>query len=321
MARDRRPPMGTLRLEAGAPATSSRTSRSTIARERCSASRGCSAACRPASAMCPPSSSSLAQRGRDRRVGAGTVEHVAGIDGRDRRLGRVGLGVDQQVAGVDRPDPVHEAVVRLAGQRPAPVGQAVDEHHPPQGMRAVEAMREEVRGPLEELLVIPRGRQRGVAHVRRDVEVRVGLPLRPAQASRARLREALAVARKAVEARVEVGPDILEGRRPAGRQRLEHHHAADVHVGALVELLELEERRVEGGELVRHPGNHASPVPVPQRPRGLLFSRRRNYGHDRTSLPGRTRLPGRARCHRGGGPEAVDRARSLAARARTRAGS
>ena len=65
------------------------------------------------------------------------------------------------------------------------------------------------------------------------------------------LGEPLGVARQVGQAGDHVPADLVERGSPAGL-RLQHHDAADVHVGALVDLLELEEGRVEGGELLAH---------------------------------------------------------------------
>jgi hypothetical protein len=67
-----------------------------------------------------------------------------------------------------------------------------------------------------------------------------------------RRREALAVAGKVAKPGNYVAADLLDRGSAAAGARLEHYHAADVHMGALVRLLELEEGRVKGGELIRH---------------------------------------------------------------------
>ena len=60
-----------------------------------------------------------------------------------------------------------------------------------------------------------------------------------------RFREALAVTRQLAEAARKVVVKLLARRRLPPGGRIEHHDSADVHVRALVRLLELEERRVE----------------------------------------------------------------------------
>jgi hypothetical protein len=91
-----------------------------------------------------------------------------------------------------------------------------------------------------------------VAHVSVDVETLVVLPRRPPQPAGARLRQLAPVARQTTEAHVEVLTHLLQRRhRPVG-PRVEHQRAADVHVRRLVRLLQLEEGRVEGAEVVGH---------------------------------------------------------------------
>ena len=267
----RRPPMGTLRL--GPVRRRARRGRAADHRPRAVAAPRAGAArragrprrMRPPARAAPAAQWGPALRGR------------AGRRSRDRRAATVGGARARCRSAGSRRRPTRP---RPRGSDascwPAPSARrpARREHHPPQRTRAVEAMRAVVARPTRGAPVVPRAGS--VAWRTCDAMSIPGRPPTPASPGlRARFREALAVARQRGGAR-RGGPGILEGRHPAATARLEHHHAADVHVGALVELLELEERRVEGGELVRHRGRSlASPVPLPQLPRGLLFSRRR----------------------------------------------
>ena len=88
-----------------------------------------------------------------------------------------------------------------------------------------------------------------------DVEALVVEPPGPAKPPGPGRGETLAEPRQAGEASVEVCPHALEARRALPGRRLEQHHCSDVHVRALIGLLELEEGRVECVEIV---GGHAS---------------------------------------------------------------
>jgi hypothetical protein len=151
----------------------------------------------------------------------------------------------RRVAGADAVD---EAVVGLGRERPAAVLEALEQHAAPQRARAVEAVRVEVSGPRQQLVLPTRRGQRGAGHVDGDVEVGVVLPLRAPEAAGRATREPLAVARKAVEALQQVGPQLIDGR----RRPVEDEDPADVHVRAAVAVLELEERRVERGQRLAH---------------------------------------------------------------------
>jgi len=89
------------------------------------------------------------------------------------------LAIQQHLQDVDRPHSVHEAVVGLLSQRPAPVLQAIDQDHLPQRSRPVEWMGEELGDPLPQLGVAARRRQRGAGDVIGDVEALVVNPMRP----------------------------------------------------------------------------------------------------------------------------------------------
>src|SRR3954447_10711859 len=85
-----------------------------------------------------------------------------------------------------------------------------------------------------------------------DVEVGLALPCRPTQSARARVRQALPVARQCPEALSEVGAERREVGRTLPGRRFEDEHAADVHVRGLVGLLELEEGRVQRAHVLGH---------------------------------------------------------------------
>ena len=115
------------------------------------------------------------------------------------------LGIQEQGGGLDRSDSVHQAVVGLADERPTSSGQPFEDDEIPERTAAVEPLREVVGRPIEQL-ASPR-RARASAERRTcaaDVEAGVGLPRRPAQAARPRLREPLAVARQHRQATLEV---------------------------------------------------------------------------------------------------------------------
>ena len=65
---------------------------------------------------------------------------VLGEHGDARTRSGVGLGVEQQVSDVHRADAVDQAVVGLPGQRPAAIGQPLEQHHLPERARPVEPM-------------------------------------------------------------------------------------------------------------------------------------------------------------------------------------
>ena len=134
-------------------------------------------------------------------------------------------------------------MVRLAHQREAVLADAVDEPDLPQRLRAVELLGEDAAGQPSQLVLAGRLRERRVAHVVADVEVRVVDPHRPRLRER-RERELLAVAGDLVQALLDQPEQLLVG----GRIALEHEYGADVHVGSV--LLEREERGVEAGEPV-----------------------------------------------------------------------
>ena len=166
------------------------------------------------------------------------------------RWGGRGRIVEDQVRDRHAADAVDEAVVDLRDEAPAAAGEAVEQRDLPQGPAAVEPVGVEVRQPVEQLGVAARSGQGRVAHVGGDVEVRVRLPVRPAQPARVRVREPLAEARHRLQAPVEQRAHVLDRRDAPARQRVEHHRPADVHVRALVGLLQLEERGIEWCELL-----------------------------------------------------------------------
>jgi hypothetical protein len=166
---------------------------------------------------------------------------------------RVAHLVEQQVRGIDGADAVDEAVVGLAvvglgHQGPAAVAEAVDEHHLPGRDRAVEAAREVVARPGQELVPAGRLAQARLPHVAGDVELLVLDPVLPGHGGGVASRQALAVARQRVEALVKVRAHLLESGRAAPGRGTEDENAADVHVRGMVGVLELEERAVEGAQ-------------------------------------------------------------------------
>ena len=111
---------------------------------------------------------------------------------------------------------------------------------------------EEARCPLRQLLITPGGGECRAGDVPVDVKRGIVLPLRPRQPARVRLRQALSVARQLSQPAGKVLAQLLARRRATVRPRIEDHDHADVHVRALVGLLELEERRVQGCQVLAH---------------------------------------------------------------------
>ena len=168
---------------------------------------------------------------------------------RERARAAARAGVEHHGRGVAGADAVDQAVVGLGGERPAPVLEPLEQHAAPQRARAVEAVRVEVAGPVEQLALAAGRRQRGARDVGRDVEVGVVLPPGPPQAARRAARQPLPVARQRGEPLLEIA--ARSSSRP-GRGPVEDEDAADVHVRAAVRLLELEEGRVERREQLSH---------------------------------------------------------------------
>ena len=133
--------------------------------------------------------------------------------------------------------------MRLGDHREATALDPLHEPDLPQRLRAVQALGEHAAGEVAQLLEAGRLGQRGMAHVVAGVEVRIVDPHR-ARLRERRERELLAVARDEVQARPELGHEVVV----AGRLALEEHAGADVHVGARV--LEREEGGVEAAEAI-----------------------------------------------------------------------
>ena len=192
-------PSGTLRLVCGAAASSSRRARSTRPRAPSSPTRAGSVA-RPASSCRTPS----------RGGGGGSGARQGGGDGaRVEHHGR-------RVAGADAVD---QAVVGLGGERPAPVLEPLEQHAAPQRPRAVEAVRVEVAGPVEQLALAAGRRQRGPRDVGRDVEVGVVLPPGPPEAARPSGSSAAAGSAAARRAAPRAARAARRGRARARRRR------------------------------------------------------------------------------------------------------
>ena len=78
-----------------------------------------------------------------------------------------------------------------------------------------------------------------------DRKARIGLPRGPGKPPGVRCAELLPVARQQVEAPFEVFAHLPDSRRPTAGQLGEQKRSADVHHGAVIGLLELQERSVE----------------------------------------------------------------------------
>ena len=126
--------------------------------------------------------------------------------------------------------------------------QALDQPQLPERLGAVELLGEDPRRQVAQLLLGARRRQRGLAHVVVEVEVRVVDPDRPALAEGDEA-QLLAEARHQVQARGDVVAELVVG----GRRALEDDRRGDVHVGA--GALHVEEGRIEPGQPV---GAHAA---------------------------------------------------------------
>ena len=113
--------------------------------------------------------------------------------------------------------------------------------------------------PTPQLLITPGGGECRAGDVPVNVERGIVLPLRPRQPTGVRLRQALPVARQLSQPGHEVLAELLARRRATVRPRIEDHDRADVHVRALVGLLELEERRIQGCQVLAH-GEEGEPT-------------------------------------------------------------
>ncbi len=222
--------------------------------------------------------------------GSGPGVHGSGPD-RSRRRGRV----EQHGRDVHSRDAVHEAVVGLVDHGEPVVLQALDQPQLPQRLGAVEALGEQPAGELAQLVVGAGARQRGVTHVVGEVEAWVVDPQGPSHLE-PRVRELLAVARYEVQARLDVGAQVLVGRRRA----LEGHHRPDVHVRAA--LLLVEKRHVHGTQplhmCLRHP---RLPVRSRKEPYGVGRARASprsepSGSHPRRSVSPSSRSGARAPC-------------------------
>ena len=151
--------------------------------------------------------------------------------------------VEEDGGDVDPGDAVDQRVVALADDREAAVVQALDQPQLPERLAAVELLGEDPRRQVAQLLVGAGRRQRGLAHVVLEVEVRVVDPDRPALVERHGA-QLLAEARHQVQARGDVVAELLVG----GRRALEDDRAGDVHVRA--RPLHVQEGRVQPGQPV-----------------------------------------------------------------------
>ena len=214
----------------------------------------------------------------DLDLGAGPRPDPAVRAAVDRPLGPLALGVQQDRRQVDGADPVDHAVVGLGDQGPAAVGEFED-CDLPERLGAIEPLRVILSGPLHQLVAAARRMQAGRKNVALDPEIPVLLPGGPVQAAGPGVGESLGIARQVGQPGDHVPADLLQWESPA-RVWLQDHDPTDVHVGALVDLLQLEEGRVEGGELLAHEPTapalrRASPGAPPRRPGGGPCRRRR----------------------------------------------
>ena len=92
----------------------------------------------------------------------------------------------------------------------------------------------------------------GVMHVGVEVEAVRRFPRQPAQGAGMGAGELLGEPRQHADPLTHVVAHLGDVRRSAAGERIEDERRADVHVRALVELLQLEEHRVQHAELVSH---------------------------------------------------------------------
>ena len=135
------------------------------------------------------------------------------------------LDVEQDGRDVDAGDAVDERVVGLRDQREALLAQPLDEPQLPERLGPVELLGEHPRRHPAQLFLVAGRRQRRVADVVAEVELRIVDPERPAGLDR-REGELLAVAGHEVQPAL----DVLEQVVVARRRALEDRHRADVHV-------------------------------------------------------------------------------------------
>jgi hypothetical protein len=163
-----------------------------------------------------------------------------------------GLGVEQRRHQGHTADPVDEAVVDLADERPAASLQALQQRRLPERAIAVEPLREIVAEPGHQLRLATGLRQARGADQLADVEGRVGEPDRQRKLAHPRHREAAAQEGGLVDPLAHLLTHLLEGGASAVRGRVEDDRPADLHVDEVVGLLDLEEGRVEGAQVTAH---------------------------------------------------------------------
>ena len=196
----------------------------------------------------PDAADDLGRAGRplEQRLGQHLGAAGLGVGGpglaRGHRL-RVRGGVEEHVGYVNPGDAVDERMVALGHEGEAAALDLVDQPHLPQRLRAVEALGEHPGRQGQQLGLVAGGRERGVADVVAEVELRIVDPLRPALSERDRA-QLLAEAGDQVQARLDVLTELVVGRRRA----LEQGRRGDVHVRRAV--LEVEKRGVEAAEAI-----------------------------------------------------------------------
>ena len=262
----------------------------------------------------------VAHRARDLRgLGRALVQRVdeqaAGarrrLDDPTRRLEERGVRreVEQHGRDIDAGDAVDERVVRLLDQPDVAALEPLDEPQLPERPRPVEELRLDPRGEREQLLAAARRRQRGEAHVVRDVEARVVDPDRPTLLER-HVHDPLAEPRDEVQPGADEPAGLREAE-PAGvvEERSALEDADGPHVHRRLEPLQVQERRVERTQPVvaRHArdgtgsirgepsGRGSAPLGVGLRRRGrrgVAGARRRLDARPQPVRAGRARRPG-----------------------------
>jgi hypothetical protein len=167
------------------------------------------------------------------------------------------LEVEEDGGDVDPGNAVDEGVVTLADNREAVVVETLDQPQLPERLAAVELLGEDPCRKVTQLLLGARRRQRSLAHVVVQVEMRIVDPDRAALAKGDEA-QLLAKARHQVQPR----GDVIAKLRVAGSRSLEDAGRGDVHVGT--GPLHVEERGIEASKPVcAHPAifSHAQRTP------------------------------------------------------------
>ena len=158
-----------------------------------------------------------ARAGHRRAAGVGRLRARRPLRGRAPAALGLAVEIEEDGGDVDAGDAVDERVVALADDREALALEPLDQPQLPERLGAVELLGEDPRRQVAQLLLGARRRQRGLADVVVEVEVRVVDPDRPAlvEGDEAQL---LAEARHQVQPRVDVVAELRVARAPGPRR-------------------------------------------------------------------------------------------------------